>query len=285
MSSIRATNYTTVLSIAGSDGSGGAGIQADLKTCAALGCYGLSVVTDITAQNTHGVHDSFALPPMFVRRQFEVLAEDIAINAIKIGMISQASTIRAIAEALRNRPPVPVILDTVLKSSSGRDLVSEDAKASTIKELFPLATLVTPNLPEAAELAGSDRVPAEKSAIENIAEALRAKGTAAVLVKGGHMRGDTCKDYLLSEKGGEWFSSRRISTKNTHGTGCTLSSAIAAYTAMGHDLHEAVRKGRLFTLDALQAGSGFLLGKGAGPLHHFYRCRDGTQPRGDRPME
>ncbi len=285
MSSIRATNYTTVLSIAGSDGSGGAGIQADLKTCAALGCYGLSVITDITAQNTHGVHDSLALPPTFVRRQFEVLAEDIAINAIKIGMISHNSTIRAIAEALRNRSPIPVILDTVLKSSSGRDLASEDAKASMIKELFPLATLVTPNLPEAAELAGSDRVPGEKSAVEKIADALRAKGTAAVLVKGGHMHGDLCEDYLLSEKGGEWFSSRRIPTKNTHGTGCTLSSAIAAYTAMGLDLHEAVRKGRLFTLDALQAGSEFLLGKGTGPLHHFYRCWNGAQPRGTRPME
>ena len=278
-------NYTTVLSIAGSDGSGGAGIQADIKTFAALGCYGLSVITDITAQNTQGVESSFALPPAFVQRQFEVLAEDIAINAVKIGMISSASTVRVIAESLREHPGIPVILDTVLKSTSGTELSSTDTKNSIRRELFPLATLVTPNLPEVKELAGIDRVPAEKSDIEKAAEILRNEGTAAVLIKGGHMKGKLCEDYLLSAKGGEWLSSPRVTTKNTHGTGCTLSSAIAAYTAKGLDLDEAVRKGRCYTLEALTAGTRFALGKGSGPLHHFYRNWDDTEPRGIRPIE
>ena len=282
---MRPLNYTTVLSIAGSDGSGGAGIQADLKTVAALGCYGLSVITGITAQNTQGIECTVALPSTFVRRQFEVLAEDITINAIKIGMIPSASTVRAIAETLRNFPAIPVILDTVLQSSSGAELASSDSKNSIVKELFPLATLVTPNLPEAKELAGLNSMPIEKNDIEKTAETLRNEGAAAVLIKGGHMNGELCADYLLSEKGGEWLSSPRIMTKNTHGTGCTLSSAIAAYTAKDLDLDEAVRKGRLFTLEALQAGTRFTLGNGPGPLHHFYRFWGDTPPRGVRPIE
>lgn len=271
MPSITPKSYTTVLTIAGSDGSGGAGIQADLKTFAALGCYGLSVVTDITAQNTCGVQSTFALPPELVTEQFNVLAEDIAIHAVKIGMISSAGTVRAIAEALHKHPLIPVILDTVLRSSDGRELASGDVKASIAKELFPFATLITPNLPEAAELAGLGTVPGSKQDIEETAEVLRAKGAAAVLIKGGHMAGDMCEDYLLSHEKGEWFSSRKIPTKHTHGTGCTLSSAIAAHTAKNLDLHEAVRKGRLFTFEALKAGAPFALGKETGPLHHFHR--------------
>lgn len=277
--------YTTVLTIAGSDGSGGAGIQADLKTFAALGCYGLSVITDITVQNTRGVFESAALPASLVTRQLEVLVEDIAINAVKIGMVSSAATVEAIAETLQNRLSTPVILDTVLKSSDGTGLASSASKKSIVKELFPLAALVTPNLPEAAELAGSTHLPVEKSDIEKTAEKLRNMGASAVLIKGGHMTGNYCEDYLLSSEGGEWFSSPRVRTQNTHGTGCTLSSAIAAYSAKGYDLHEAVRKGRQFTVEALQAGAGLILGHGAGPLHHFYRYRDDNRPRGTRPME
>ncbi len=278
-------NYTSVLTIAGSDGSGGAGIQADLKTFAALGCYGLSVITDITAQNTQGVESTYALPPAFVQRQFEVLAEDIAISAVKIGMISSASTVFGIAESLRKHPGIPVILDTVLRSSSGTDLSSTETKNAIRKELFPLAALVTPNLPETKELACMDSVPAEKKDIEMSAESFRNKGAAAVLIKGGHMKGGLCEDYLLSAQGGEWFSSPRVTTKNTHGTGCTLSSAIAAYMALGLDLHEAVRKGRRYTLEAITAGSRYALGKGSGPLHHFYRTWDDPLPRGIRPIE
>lgn len=274
MPAITPDHYTTVLTIAGSDGSGGAGIQADLKTFAALECYGLSIVTGITAQNTRGVRSSVALSSAFVAEQFETLADDIEIHAIKIGMVPSAATVQAVAAALRSHLPIPVILDTVLKSSGGMELVPADAKFSIVKELFPLTTLVTPNLPEAAELAGLDNVPESKNDIEKTAEILRANKAAAVLIKGGHMEGDLCEDYLLSERGGEWISSPRVPTKNTHGTGCTLSSAIAAYMAKGFDLDEAVRKGRLFTVEALKAGSQFLLGKGAGPLHHFYRWWD-----------
>lgn len=278
-------NYTTVLSIAGSDGSGGAGIQADLKTFAALGCYGISVITDITAQNTRGVFSSLALPAAFVKEQLEVLAQDIEIDAIKIGMISSFSTVQVIAETLQDHFPIPVILDTVLQSSSGTELNSADAKTSMVKELFPLATLVTPNLPEATALAGLKHVSSSKNDIEKTAEILREKGAHAVLIKGGHMTGNVCEDYLLSTQKKEWFSSPRIATINTHGTGCTLSSAVAAYTAKGLDLHEAVRKGRLFTLQALQSGSRFILGSGAGPLHHFYHWWNDDPPREARPIE
>ena len=268
---VKPEKYTTVLTIAGSDGSGGAGIQADLKTFAALGCYGLSIVTGITAQNTRGVRRSSALSPELVTEQFKALAEDIEIHAVKIGMLSSSVTVQAVAAALQSCPPVPVILDTVLKSSDGMELVPAEAKALIIQKLFPLATLITPNLPEAAELAGLESIPASKNDIEKTARILRAERANAVLIKGGHMPGTLCNDYLLSEERGEWFSSSRIPTKNTHGTGCTLSSAIAACMAKGLDLHEAVGKGRLFTVEALKAGSLFLLGEGTGPLHHFYR--------------
>ncbi len=271
MPSISRKQYTTVLTIAGSDGSGGAGIQADIKTFSALGCYGLSVVTGITAQNTAGVRSSVALSPHFVAEQLKTLAEDIAINAIKIGMLSSESTAGAVAEALRSIRPVPVILDTVLKSSSGTELVPKNAKKVIISELFPLATLVTPNLPEAAELAELETEPASKNDIEKAAVVLKEKGGAAVLIKGGHMTGNLSEDYLLSNKGSEWFSSPKITTKNTHGTGCTLSSAIAAFMAKGLDLHEAVREGRKYAIEALQAGAAFSFGKETGPLHHFYR--------------
>lgn len=285
MPPITKTNYTTVLSIAGSDGSGGAGIQADLKTFAALGCYGLSVITDVTAQNTRGVFNSVALSASFVKEQIEVLTDDIAINAIKIGMISSASTVRTVADTLRRLPSIPVIVDTVLKSSDGTGLVSDEAKSAMIEELFPLAKLITPNLAEAATLSGSENIPSTRSDIEKTAETLKNKGTSAVLVKGGHMTGDICKDYLLTAKGGEWFSAPRVSSINNHGTGCTLSSAIAAYTAKGCDLSEAVRKGKQFTQEALQAGASFILGNGTGPLHHLYGCWDNPSPRGIRPIE
>ena len=271
MPPVKPERYTTVLTIAGSDGSGGAGIQADLKTFAALGCYGLSIVTGITAQNTRGVRHSSALSPELVTEQFKALAEDIEIHAVKIGMISSPATVQAVAAALRSYPPVPVILDTVLKSSDGMELVPAEAKALIVQKLFPLATLITPNLPEAAELAGLESIPASKNDIEKTARILRAERANAVLIKGGHMPGVLCDDYLLSEERGEWFSSSRIPTKNTHGTGCTLSSAIAACMAKGLDLHEAVGKGQHFTVEALKAGSLFLLGEGTGPLHHFYR--------------
>ncbi|MBL6956450.1 MAG: bifunctional hydroxymethylpyrimidine kinase/phosphomethylpyrimidine kinase [Chlorobium phaeobacteroides] len=271
MPTVAPERYTTVLTIAGSDGSGGAGIQADLKTFAALGCYGLSVLTGVTAQNTQGVIRAIPLEPDFITEQCSALADDIEIHAIKIGMLSSSAAVQAIAAFLRSSPSIPVILDTVLRSTGGMELVPPAARDSIIHELFPLATLITPNLPETIELAGLDGIPASKKEIERAAEILRSKGTDAVLIKGGHMTGAVCDDYLLSESKGEWFSSSRVRTINTHGTGCTLSSAIAAFTARGFALHEAVKNGRSYTREALKAGSSFMLGKGTGPLHHFYQ--------------
>lgn len=263
--------YTTVLTIAGSDSSGGAGIQADLKTFAALECYGLSVITCITAQNTRGVQHTFPLPAAQVKSQIESLASDIEIDAVKIGMLSSKEIIRAIAAVLQNYRTVPVILDTVIRSSSGAELLAPSAKEEIIQELFPLATLVTPNIPEAAELAGLEALPASIAETEDAAGCLIEQGAHAVLIKGGHTAGNRCADYLLSGKKGEWFSTPRIITRNTHGTGCTLSAAIASYSAKGLPLREAVKKGRDFTVKALKAGSRFKLGTGHGPLHHLYR--------------
>ncbi len=277
--------YTTVLTIAGSDGSGGAGIQADLKTFAALGCYGLSVVTDITAQNTCGVSDSFALPAEFVARQIRVLADDIHIDAIKIGMVSSPETIRAIAETLRNTMDAPLVLDTVLASSSGTPLSSGDSKKALLEELLPLADLVTPNIPEAADLTGTSPLPSRKTDIERMADILRKKGASAVLIKGGHTTGQSCDDYLLSSTFGEWLSGPKIETPNTHGTGCTLSSAIAAGLAKGLGLLQAVKNAKEFTSEALRSGAGFSLGKGAGPLHHLYALPGEESPLGKRPIE
>ncbi len=265
-----ATRYSTVLTIAGSDGSGGAGIQADLKTIAALGCYGLSVITGVTAQNTTGVVDSFALPAAFVERQFDVLAEDITIDAVKIGMLSTEETVLTVARMIRRRIRVPVVLDTVLSSSSGMPLLEDQAVEAMKRELFPLVSLITPNLRESALLAGTGAVPSSRSEMEETAARLLQEGACAVLVKGGHLSGNACDDFLLSETGGDWFQSPRITTTISHGTGCTLSSSIAACLAKGSELRDAVLKGKRYTHEALRAGARFSLGKGHGPLHHFF---------------
>jgi len=267
-----ARRYRTVLTIAGSDGSGGAGIQADLKTISALGCYGLSVVTGVTAQNTTGVAGSFALPAVFVEQQFEVLAEDIAIDAVKIGMLSTEETVLTVSRMIRRHIRVPVVLDTVLRSSSGMPLLEDRAVEAMKRELFPLASLITPNLQESAVLAGTGTVPSSRAEMEETAARLLQEGACAVLVKGGHLSGNSCDDFLLSESGGEWFRSPRIATPNTHGTGCTLSSSIAAHLAKGCGLRDAVLEGKRYTREALRAGALFSLGKGHGPLHHFFGC-------------
>ncbi len=262
--------YDTALTIAGSDGSGGAGIQADLKTFAALGCYGLSVITAVTAQSTTGVAGLFALPADFVAKQLEVLLGDIEVDAVKIGMLAAGETITAVGEAIRRRLGVPLVLDTVLTSSSGMDLLPPEAGDLMARELFPLSTLVTPNLREAAVLAGLQRTPSSRSEMERAAELLLHRGAPAVLVTGGHLAGETCDDFLLSEKGEEWFSAPKVPTRNAHGTGCTLSSAIAAHLARGFELHDAVRRAKIYTLEALRAGAPFVLGKGSGPLRHLH---------------
>ncbi|HWR00739.1 MAG TPA: bifunctional hydroxymethylpyrimidine kinase/phosphomethylpyrimidine kinase [Chlorobaculum sp.] len=274
--------YTTVLTIAGSDGSGGAGIQADLKTIAACGCYGLSVITAVTAQNTMGVAASHTIPAPFIGRQFRALADDIRIDAVKIGMIGSKEATETIAELLSEIRGVPVVLDTVLRATSGRPLFPEECVAS-MRLLFAHAALITPNLPEAALLTEREKSPSTKEEIEETALQLHGQGAASVLVTGGHGEGSECRDCLLHEGRFYWFSNRKIDTDNTHGTGCTLSSAIAAELAKGTPMTHAVGKAIAYTRSALKAGASWHCGHGKGPLQHFPQGRFAT--RGKRPME
>lgn len=262
--------YRTVLTIAGSDGSGGAGIQADLKTFAALECYGVSVITAVTAQNTLGVADSFEMPVSSIKAQLETILGDIPLDAVKIGMLGSAAIIRTVAGILK-KIEAPVVLDTVLQSSSGRELLDADALPVMIEELFPLARLITPNIPESALLLGEKRLPETVEEIERTARMLQQTGAGSVLVKGGHLEGDRSSDCLLCNNRISWFSTERVTTRNTHGTGCTLSSAIAAFLAGGMALESAVEKAKTYTFEAIRAGAAYRLGEGSGPLHHCYR--------------
>lgn len=254
------------LTIAGSDSCGGAGIQADLKSFSANGVYGMSVITAITAQNTMGVFGIQDINPEIIESQINVIFEDIRVDAIKIGMVSKIESIKAISKALRKLENLPVVvLDPVMISKSGFNLLSKDAKDTLVKELFPLATLITPNLPEAEEILGIK--------IENLDQmkeaALKLKelGPKAVLVKGGHLK-DDATDLLFNGENFIFLPQERINTKHTHGTGCTLSSAIAANLAKGMNVDEAVKEGKRYITIAIEHG--FKLGKGVGPTNHFY---------------
>ena len=264
--------YTTVLTIAGSDSSGGAGIQADLKTFASLECFGLSVITALTAQNTSGVSAIYPVDEKCITAQFRSISDDIAINAVKIGMLGTAETIRTVAALLRElRGNPPVILDTVLASSGGTQLLPYDAIPLLKEELFPLTSLITPNLPETALLTGMPYPPKTLETIEDAAVKLLKTGTASVLIKGGHSEEEECRDCLIYDNRIVWFSSKKIATGNTHGTGCTLSSAIAAFMARGESVESAVAKAKEYLNNALMAGAGYRLGHGNGPPHHFYQ--------------
>lgn len=264
-------SYSTVLTIAGSDGSGGAGIQADLKTFAALGCYGLSVITAVTSQNTTGVKEIMVLEPHSLFSQFRAVASDIAIDAVKIGMTGGEESIKTIASLIRELPGnPPVILDTVLGSSGGKVFLKEKAITVMREELFPLTALVTPNLPEAAVLAGLENIPGSIEEIEEAAALISVSGAPAVLVKGGHGTGTHSSDCLLWNGSFSWHSSEKVDTPNTHGTGCTLSSAIAAHMAKGCDCPQAVTQAKVYVTEALKAGAAYRLGHGIGPLHHLF---------------
>ena len=216
--------YTTVLTIAGSDSSSGAGIQADLKTFAALECFGLSVITALTAQNSTGVNAIYPLDENCIRGQFRSISDDFSIDAVKIGMLGSAAAIKTVSALLRELDrKIPVILDTVLASSGGIALLPADAIPLLKEELFPLASLITPNLPESALLTGMKYAPVTPEEIEETAAKLLASGAASVLIKGGHEEGEACRDCLFFDNRFFWFSSKKIMTGNTHGTGCTLS--------------------------------------------------------------
>ncbi|WP_397410356.1 bifunctional hydroxymethylpyrimidine kinase/phosphomethylpyrimidine kinase [Polaromonas sp.] len=259
--------YPRVLSIAGSDSGGGAGIQADLKTFAALGCYGMTAITALTAQNTQGVRAIHGVPPAMLRDQIDAVVEDIGVDAVKIGMLHSPEIVQAVAEAIDRHALEKIVLDPVMVATSGAVLIDNPAIEVLVRELFPRAVLVTPNLDEAALLVGRPLNNAED--MEAAAHALLARGARAVLLKGGHLPGDTVMDLLLTAAGERhWMQAPRIRSANTHGTGCTLSSAIAAGLALGQPLQEAVEMARAYVRAALLAGARVKTGAGSGPLNH-----------------
>ncbi len=263
--------YRRVLTVAGSDSGGGAGIQADLKTIAANGCYGLTVITALTAQNTLGVSGIQAVPVEFVRAQLDAVLTDIGCDAVKIGMLFSPELIRAVAEGLRRYRLKMVVLDPVMVAQSGDKLLQDEAIDALKGHLIPLADIITPNLPEASVLLGREiRTPEE---IEGAAVELAELGCRNVLIKGGHLEAGDCDDclYLSAEKRMIILPGRRIITGNNHGTGCTLSSAIASFLARGEGIEEAVRLAKDYISRALEAGAAYTLGGGHGPVHHFYR--------------
>lgn len=267
-----------VLSIAGSDPSGGAGIQADLKTFAARGCYGMAVITALTAQNTQGVSAVRPLDPDFVAEQIRMVFADIRVDAVKIGMIANAGIARAVAEALSPHRGIPVVLDPVMIAKGGAALLDPAAVTVLKESLLPLATLVTPNLPEAAVLLG-DPEASDRRIMESQAVRLTALGAKGVLVKGGHLAGGESPDVLVADGQVTWFEASRIATRNTHGTGCSLSSALAAELAKGLEPQEAVRVAKAWLEDAVRTSGSLSVGSGHGPVHHFHALWSAEQRR------
>jgi hydroxymethylpyrimidine/phosphomethylpyrimidine kinase len=257
------------VTIAGSDSGGGAGIQADLKTFAALGVYGASIVTALTAQNTMGVQGIQDIPPEFISLQIDSVFSDLAVDAVKIGMLSQPAVIEAVAEGLRRHGVKRVVLDPVMVAASGDRLLAPDAIESLRVNLLPKALLVTPNLPEAAAIL-NEPVACDERAMQTQAERILDLGPKAVLLKGGHARGPESTDLLVDAQGARRFATRRIETRNTHGTGCTLSSAVAAGLAKGLPLAEAVSSAKAFVTAAIAASHQLRIGRGHGPVHHFH---------------
>lgn len=254
-----------VLIIAGSDSGGGAGIQADIKTCAALDAYSATAITALTAQDTLGVHGVHPVPPDFIRQQIRLSLQDIGADAIKTGMLGDSATIDTVCDALAEQSPrLPLVVDPVMVAKGGHALLSGDAVETLKRRLLPFASLITPNLPEAEILSGM-RITNPRE-MEAAAEMMLTLGVPAVLLKGGHLPGDELIDLLATEEGTEVFESRRIDSRHTHGTGCTLASAIAAGLAQGLSLRDAVLRGRSYVQAALRAAPG--LGRGHGPLNH-----------------
>jgi hydroxymethylpyrimidine/phosphomethylpyrimidine kinase len=260
------------LTIAGSDPSGGAGIQADLKTFTALGVYGASVITALTAQNTTGVTGVFGIPPAFIRQQLDAVASDLNIRAVKTGMLGDTATVEAVVAGIARHGFKTVIVDPVMVATSGDVLLAPDAIDAVRAQLMPLATLITPNLHEAAQLL-STSVATTVAVMEEQGRRLLEMGTGAVLIKGGHATGDLAVDVLVTRAGVVHVSAPRIKTHNTHGTGCTLSAAIAAHMALGFELEDAVGQAKRFLTSALAAAAKQTLGAGAGPVDHLHAIR------------
>jgi hydroxymethylpyrimidine/phosphomethylpyrimidine kinase len=257
------------LSIAGFDGSGGAGIQADLKTFSALGCYGMTVLTALPVQNTCGVRNCYDIPLSAIEEQLEAIFEDIIPDSIKIGMLFSSPIVELVTNFLtKNVINIPIILDPVMVAKSGNYLLLPDAIETIKTKLIPISAIITPNIPEAEALLNIAIT--NYSDMENAAIKLLELGCAAVLVKGGHIEGSLSLDILVSAKETKWYESTRIKTKNTHGTGCTLSAAITACLAQGFNLEDSVYKAKYYLTKALEAGASENIGHGFGPVHHFY---------------
>ena len=258
------------LTIAGSDSSGGAGIQADLKTFAAFGVYGASVITALTAQNTTGVSGIHQVPAEFVTAQIDAVFSDLAVGAVKIGMVAQPASIDAIVAGLMRWSPKHIVLDPVMVATSGDRLLAAEAVEALRTKLIPLASVITPNLPEAAALL-DEPVAVSEAAVEDQGKRLLAMGCRAVLIKGGHGQGAESTDYLIDANGTIALPAPRIATKNTHGTGCSLSSATAAGLAKGENMETAIRNAKAWISAAIAAADRFSVGHGHGPVHHFHR--------------
>ncbi len=254
-----------VLIVAGSDSGGGAGIQADIKTVTALGGFAATAITALTAQNTEGVFGVEAISPTFIQQQMQVVLEDIGADVIKTGMLHDVATIEAVAEVLETAGAgIPLVVDPVMVAQSGASLLADSAVATLAARMLPLAALITPNIPEAEALTGLSI--GDPDAMERAGLQLHAMGAAAVLVKGGHMKGDVLTDVLVTRSGVERFTDSRIDTQENHGTGCTLASAIAMGLAQGLTLSDAVARGRRYLRAALASAPG--LGRGSGPVNH-----------------
>jgi hydroxymethylpyrimidine/phosphomethylpyrimidine kinase len=259
--------YPRVLSIAGSDSGGGAGIQADLKTFSALGCFGTTAITALTAQNTCGVRSIHGAPPEMLRDQIDAVMDDIGADAVKIGMLNSPEIVRTVAQAIDRHGLSNVVFDPVMVATSGAVLIDNTAVEVLVRELFGRVAVITPNLDEAALLVGQALTSPQD--MEQAAMTLLGQGARAVLLKGGHLQGAVVVDLLLTAAGEKvWMEGARIHSPNTHGTGCTLSSAMAAHLALGATLTEAVQRGREFVRAALLAGSRVRTGRCSGPLNH-----------------
>lgn len=262
--------YKRVLTIAGSDSGGGAGIQADIKTISALGCFATSAITAVTAQNTIKVIDVLPLPKEIVGEQIEAVLSDIGADAIKIGMLGSGEIARVVADILRRYPHIPVVLDPVLVATSGDSLSGDEVVNALLSELIPLATIVTPNLPEAFALTGIEIT--SQQHYSQTWEAFKAMGAKAVLIKGGHCPFEgRVLDTLFTYEGEFKFYSEYIESPNTHGTGCTLSSAIASYLAHAESLEVAVESATAYVHHAIKTATDYRIGHGHGPVHHFYK--------------
>lgn len=265
------------LTIAGSDSSGGAGIQADLKTFSALGVYGASVITALTAQNTRGVQGVHAVPAAFITAQIESVLSDLDVHAVKTGMLATRETVEAVVSGLVRVPHVPFVADPVMVATSG-DVLLEDTAVSAVRQmLIPRASVITPNLPEAAKLLSGALARTETEMAEQ-ARALLRLGPGAVMLKGGHGEGASAVDLLVTAEGVVRIERARIETRNTHGTGCTLAAAIAALLAQGRPLREAAERAKTYVWEAIQAGRDLGVGQGNGPVDHLHAIRRQPAP-------